>query len=181
MNDGLIFCGAETEIIGDSTSATNTTIPLLFPGEAITISKTIEVSSHVEPYSKSSVIGHLHLQPVNTKDHAMPEEIETSPLNLQISSRYEYNANSDAVLVTNPNTSKAAYTAWKSFMDSKLGFEIDVFNIGLYGTMTLPESVSTAGHDIFDAYRGKTIIILCNEFPYFAAGTRTAFDLCTAP
>ena len=65
--------------------------------------------------------------------------------------------NAEILLVPNPYTSESTILRWQSFI-GKLGLRMDIYHLGLYGTF-FPK-----GQNILEHYKGKTIIIMGNEW-----------------
>jgi hypothetical protein len=75
----------------------------------------------------------------------------------------------DILLIAHTETSKATILTWKHFIEN-LGMTMDVFNLGLYG------SLNVNGVEVLQMYRGKNIVVMGDEFYSWGFGKKVATD-----
>jgi hypothetical protein len=92
-------------------------------------------------------------------------------LPVQIVNTYKHNPGSQYLLVVNSRTPSWAIHQIMNFIENDLHLGLDVYNISLTGSLT----DGSSGHTVLDNYRGKSIIIYGNAFPYFEKDLKNAW------
>jgi hypothetical protein len=103
-------------------------------------------------------------------------QIQSRDLEIQVSDRYEYNPNSDFLLLTSWGTKPEVFDAWKDFTHDSLHTTADVWNVSQRGGLIKAET----GTAILLDYPTKAIIALNDSFPFADRGKRNVIDFVDA-
>jgi hypothetical protein len=136
----------------------------------------IKIIPTATPYDQLLSRIALHFTPPDNSPELFP--IQHYDLQIQVSEVFHHNPESNVLLITNSETPAEEVTRWKSLVCDGLKLKMDTCNVSLEGhfdVMTGSEDI--AGQNLFSLYKGKTIIMLGNEFPYFERDQRCALDL----
>jgi hypothetical protein len=120
---------------------------------------------------------HISLQ-LTPPDNSELCTIQTYDLPIQVSNSFRHDPAAKVLLVTNYETSADDVETWHQLICGRFGFKMDVWNVCVNGHLELlggPRNMER--QSLFQLYRGKTIIMLGNTFPYFDRGQRTAMNL----
>ena len=91
---------------------------------------------------------------------------------------FRYDPEAKFLLVTNIETSADDVESWHQMICNRFGMKMDVWNVSVNGHLELLGGArNTERQSLFQLYKGKTIIMLGNYFPYFDRGQRTAMNL----
>ena len=135
----------------------------------------VKVPSKAEPYTKTQARISLELTP---PDNSAPYTIQTYDIPIQVSNAFRYDPEAKFLLVTNFETTGTEVDSWHHMISTRFGMKMDVWNVSVNGHLELLGGSSNAERQsLFQLYKGKTIIMLGNSFPYFERGQRTAMDL----
>lgn len=155
------------------TLGTNLSVPinLLTAHRSTSVEIVVKMLPTAIPYMKTKARVALHFTP---PDHSEPASIQDYDLPIQVSNTFNYNPESKVILVTNYGTSSDEVESWHSLVCDGLGLKMDIWNVSLNGHL---ETIGNTRQSLFQLYKGKTVIMLGNQFPYFERGQRTAMDL----
>jgi hypothetical protein len=135
----------------------------------------VKVPLKATPYTKTQAHISLELTP---PDKSTPYAIQTYDLPIQVSDPFRYDPEAKVLLVTNFETTAAEVDSWHHVIYTRFGMKMDVWNVSVNGHLELlGGSSNTERQSMFQLYKGKTIIMLGNSFPYFDRGQRTSMDL----
>jgi hypothetical protein len=135
----------------------------------------VKVPTTAPPYTKMKLQVSLYL---TTPDKAETTAIQSFVLPIQLSNTFRHDPNADILLITNVETDTHEVDSWYRLIAHKFGMKLDVWNVSLNGHLELlGGSKLSERQSIFDLYRGKTIVILGNSYPYFNRGPRTTLNL----
>ena len=135
----------------------------------------VKIPSKAEPYTKTQARISLELTP---PDNSAPYAIQTYDIPIQVSNAFHYDPEAKFLLVTNYETTGAEVDSWHHLIATRFRMKMDVWNVSVNGHLELLGGSSNAERQsIFQLYKGKTIIMLGNSFPYFDRGQRTSMDL----
>jgi hypothetical protein len=102
-------------------------------------------------------------------------------LTIQISATHVYDEQAEILLVTNVKTPPDRFEAIGEFIRKDLRLKMDVWNVSQYGGLIWQEQNKEneeSSSNILNAYRGRMIIFLGNEFDHFGVESQTLIDLC---
>lgn len=158
---------------GNNSLGTNLSDPisLLAAHRSTSVEIVVKMLPTAIPYMKTNARVALHFTPPN---HSEPVSIQDYDLPIQVSNTFNYNPESKVILVTNYGTSSDEVESWHSLVCDRLGLKMDIWNVSLNGHL---EVIGNTRQSLFQLYKGKTVIMLGNQFPYFERGQRTAMDL----
>jgi hypothetical protein len=126
----------------------------------------VRVNSGATPYETTKLEITLSLSPPG---ETKPVPIQYLEIPIQISNHYRHDPKSSILLVTNVCTTANEIDLWQNLVQ-RMGMTMDIWNVSLYGHMGLDQS-------LLYKYRGKTVILMGNQFPYFERGPRTVLNL----
>jgi hypothetical protein len=135
----------------------------------------VKVPTTAAAYTKTHVRVSLYLTP---PDNSEPCMIQVYEIPIQVSIPYRYDSEAKVLLVTNFNTLADDVETWYELVCHRFGLKMDVWNVSVNGHLELVGRQKTAEpQSLFQLYKGKTIVMLGNTFPYFDRGQRTTTDL----
>ena len=135
----------------------------------------IKIIPTTVPYSKTKI--RFSLQIERSEDINTQDLIQHYEFPIQVCNEYRHNPEANVLLITNCETSKVEVDNWKLLLCTRLGMEMDIFNVSIYGSLTTASPNGGPSQNLFHLYRRKIVIILGNQFEYFDNGHRTAIDL----
>ncbi|MBS1958095.1 MAG: hypothetical protein JST80_01355 [Bdellovibrionales bacterium] len=142
----------------DLTTGSLTGIDKLGPGEAITVTGTIQIPRSAEVYQKIGLNANLNLGS-RTKG-SDPKLIQTRQAQINISYVYHKSFDSKIVLVTNHDTTSAELKSW--FALAKLfGIKMDVWDLSYEGNLDF-DKTTESGESLADDLREKLLVVLNN-------------------
>ena len=135
----------------------------------------VKVPPTAPPYTRTKLQISLYLtSPDNTETIA----IQSFVLPIQLSNTFRHDPNADVLLVTNFATDAHEVDSWYRLITDKFGMKLDIWNVTVNGHLELLGRSNLAERQsIFELYKGKTIVILGNSYPYFSRGSRTTLNL----
>ena len=135
----------------------------------------VKVPATATPYEKTDVRVSLLLTP---PDKSAPCPIQVYDFPIQVSNTFRHNPEANVLLVTNFETTSEEMDMWNHLVRTRFGLKLDVWNVSVNGHLELLAGSRTGERQsLFQLYKGKTIIMLGNQFPYFDRGQRTAVNL----
>jgi len=135
----------------------------------------VKVPMKTEPYTKTKACISLEL---THPDNLGTSAIQTYDIPIQLSNAFRYDPEANFLLVTNFETAGTEVDSWHHLISTRFGMKMDVWNVSVNGHLELlGGSTNAERQSMFQLYKGKTIIMLGNSFPYFDRGQRTAIDL----
>jgi hypothetical protein len=135
----------------------------------------VKVPLKAEPYTKTQARISLEL---TRPDNSGSSAIQTYDIPIQLSNAFSYDPEAKFLLVTNFETTGTEVDRWHRLISTRFGMKMDVWNVSVNGHLELLSgSTNAERQSVFHLYKGKTIIMLGNSFPYFERGQRTAMDL----
>jgi hypothetical protein len=161
---------------GDAKS-TSLEIPIsvLPAGGNIKVELPVKVPLTARPYKKTDVKVSLLLTP---PDRSAPCPIQVYDLPLQVSNTYSHNPEAKVLLVTNFETTSDEMDMWNYLICNRFGSKMDVWNVSVNGHLELLAGSRAAERQtLWQLYKGKMVIMLGNQFPYFDRGQRTVMNL----
>jgi hypothetical protein len=132
----------------------------------------VRISEAASTYTTKELTLSLCLTPPNG---GTPVAIQKYIIPIQISSPFRYNPKAEVLLVTNFCTTAKEVDEWRQCCNN-LGILMDIWNISHNGHFELLGPPISGKTKLFELYKGKAIVVLGNEFPYFA-GHRMGTDL----
>jgi len=167
----------ESALIFGASNADSLEIPisLLASRESTDVELVVKVPRKAKPYEKTDAHITLWFTP---PDNSEPCEIQVYHFPIQVSNTFHHDGEADILLVTNFETSAEEVDTWYNLICNRLGMKMDVWNVSVNGHLELlggPRDIERQG--LFELYKGKTVIMLGNNFPYFDRGQRTAMNL----
>ena len=147
----------------------------LGPGASTGVQVVLKIKPDAIPYTRQHVHLSLLFSPPGLVKTESCQEYE---IPVQIANTYRYDKEAQVLLITNYNTAADDVETWGALCD-RLQFKMDVWNVSLNGHLELTGKSGAINGEtkLFDLYRGKTIVMLGNSFPYFERGQRTVSDL----
>lgn len=135
----------------------------------------VKVPLKALPYKRTEANISLHFTP---PDNSEPCAIQAFDLPIQVSNTFHYDPEAKFLLVTNIETSADDVESWYQMICNRFGMKMDVWNVSVNGHLELLGGArNTERQSLFQLYKGKTIIMLGNYFPYFDRGQRTTMSL----
>lgn len=135
----------------------------------------VKVPLRAVPYMRTEAHITLNFTP---PDKSEPCPIQTYDLPIQVSNSFRYDPEAKFLLVTNLETSADEVETWHHLICNRFGMKMDTWNVSVNGHLELLGGArNTEKQTLFQLYKGKTIIMLGNNFPYFDRGQRTAMNL----
>jgi hypothetical protein len=133
-------------------------IERLAPGATVTIEGTIQLPTSAEPYQKIGLETGLGLGSRGDGKKATP--IQSMETVINISYVYARSEGSDAVIVTNHDTTRQELAAWNTLL-TRYGIRKDVWDLSYEGHLDF-EKVRDNGTTLADDLKGKLLIVLNN-------------------
>jgi hypothetical protein len=120
---------------------------------------TIGFSKNAPAYSKVQLQVSLGLDNVNDVDKL--NTIQQRVFSVQLARTYAHDPDAGMLVVVNNRTSKEEIAAWEQLAED-MGTKANVWNLSLYGAVTLTDAV--ASHELGASFAGKTAVMLNNEY-----------------
>lgn len=128
-------------------------------GDEVVFGGTLTVDKNAKLYSGSVLNAFLNLADIET---GAPEIIQANPFEIRVSESYRRAGNANVLLVTNSRTDRADLALWqKKFRD--FGITASHWDLSYNGHIDFTKNVDEMG-TLLEGMRGKTIILLNNEF-----------------
>ncbi len=128
-------------------------------GDEIVFGGTLTIDKNAKLYTGSILNAVLNLADIET---GTPEIIQASPFEIRVSESYKRTANANVLLITNSRTDRADLALWqKKFND--FGITASHWDLSYNGHIDFTQNVDELG-TLLEGMRGKTIILLNNEF-----------------
>jgi hypothetical protein len=149
-------------------------VKLLEGNQEETLKWVAKISPDVLPYHRLQARVALQLTPPDLTD---PGTIQFYDLSIQVVNSYVYDPQSAVLLVTNLRTTASEVMEWAHLIRDKLKLKMDIFNLSLSGHLETVLPGDSNPTSLFELYRGKTVVLLADPFPYFERGERNALDM----
>ncbi|KAJ1551681.1 hypothetical protein HK096_004594 [Nowakowskiella sp. JEL0078] len=134
----------------------------------INLEGALQFSPDIRPYSQTTISATLSLDRVNMPGNSRAIQCRTHQI--RCGKSYLYDPAALFLLVTNSSTTLEEFSSWENVIRSTLplgGVPPCVWDVSVNGNFNLATQVHPGG-TLFDHWRGKTIIMLCN--PFFTGG-----------
>lgn len=154
----LKFISKDARSEQNLTDAYWTEILNLKAGQEKIIEGFLEVGSNAMPYTEHTLTTDLFIQNFVGKE----QKIQTNGVSLRISQIYNYNPQSEFLLLTNKNTTREEFVAWNDVVKT-LDTSFDVWDLSYYGRLSFNNSLKELeGKALKDVLANKTIVVLNN-------------------
>jgi hypothetical protein len=139
-------------------------IDFLQPGLDNTVKVNLKISENAQPFTQQNIQVGLHLQDPDPANHEKISRIQNQGIKLSVAQAFRPSKETGLLLITNANTNMSEVQAWKS-LSEKMSVSLDIWDASYYKGLPLLEKKD--GQSLVDLYKGKTIIILDNEWSAF--------------
>lgn len=153
-------------------------LPIIKKQSSSIVSCRIQIPGNAPEYSTQSLAIALMLTPVSGRDSTKgstsrkPIMIQSHCLDVIVSSSYNYNPESQFLLVTNQNSSNRSVSGWRTFIKEALGMSVDVWDVSQFGGLILEDGKT----NVLSNYKGKSVIVLNSSFDLCHRGQRNTTD-----
>ena len=130
----------------------------LEPGQEMVVEAYVGLSQNAVSYKSVTVQPELHLEKNRSEGTA---RIQYEPFEIRVTQTFEYNTDSDILLVANNELDKPVLDALK-YVAARKNLKMDIWDWSYYGFFNLHHSLAE-WENFFTAYRNKTIILMGNE------------------
>jgi len=168
--------GTGSVLLGTSNATSwELSLPVLPANTSKDIELLVKVPANAPPYTRTKLQISLYL---TSADKTETSAIQSFVLPIQLSNTFRHDPNADVLLVTNFETDAHEVDSWYRLITNKFGMKLDIWNVSVNGHLELLGGSRLAERQsIFELYKGKTIVILGNSYPYFSRGSRTTLNL----
>lgn len=142
----------------------------LKPGEERIISTLVGFKSNARAYTEAVIQPELFLESI--LDPSAVKLAQFEPFTLRVADKFEYSKDADVLLVANHTLDEKTLEALRVSTSLKQ-IKMDIWDFSYYGFFSFSHKLSDY-ETLFDAYRGKTIVILGNDVETAAGKTRVA-------
>lgn len=136
----------------------NQAISGLEPGQEMVVEAYVGLAENAVSYKSVKVQPELHLQKIRSDGTA---RIQYEPFEIRVTQTFEYNADSDVLLVANNELDKPVLDALK-YVAARKNLKMDIWDWSYYGFFNLHYTLKD-WENFFTAYRNKTIVLMGNE------------------
>lgn len=154
----LIFTNAKGER-GSVSEAIGQAMANLAPGQSVKIEGKISFGEHAPFYTQVSLAALLDVGALDAPANA--KSIQAREFSVQLAQTYANDPDAGLLLVSNNRTTREELKAWEQ-LAQELGTKVNVWNLSLYGGMSLTRAMGNA--DLGAAFAKKTVVMLNNAF-----------------
>ena len=149
-------------------------IPEIKPNSVITIDQEFTVDDKTLEFSQGYLTLELMLSdPLAGGSGSEMRPVQKHLMHMQISGQYSLSPDPSFLLVVNSKTPNHAIHQIITLVRHRLHTSLDVFNLSLTGSFQSP----VTGQSVLRSYRGRSVIVFGNRFPYFDQGECAPWDL----
>ena len=149
----------------------------LKPGAEIIVTTYVGFQEGADLYSEVNIQPELFLQSI--LDPKNIRLIHYEPYKLRVATAFKYQPDADVLLIANHDLDKAALEALRATAAVKQ-LKMDIWDFSYYGFFDFSHNVADYGA-IFEAYRGKTLMLLGNPVRYTTDGRKVRPQTLISP
>ncbi len=159
--------------------------------ESTLVESIVGVSPAAESYRYAGITTDLRIDRNGYSEGEDLRAVQRRSVHINISDDYYKTPDSDFLLVTNNKLSRGSYEAWKHLIEDKLHSDLDIWDLSYKNFISFVGKLGEYGEEakgdgaydefktsIAEDFKGKTIILMANEFESGAGKTemRTVWD-----
>ena len=129
------------------------------PGAEVELTGTVGFTANADPYTRVELNTLLNLGALDAPASERP--IQSREFSVQLARKYAKDPDATVLLVVNDKTSKEEVAEWEA-LAARFGQKANVWNISLYGALSLTEAVEDV--ELGKDFSGKTMVLLNNDF-----------------
>ncbi len=141
-------------------------LPIEYLKESSSIQQSISLrflNSHLQPYSKVTLIASLYLEPLPDSDgQSIPRCIQKRKFDVQLAEKYRHNPAADALLVTHAGVTIERLQVWRQLLTS-MQVVHELWNASYYDHLDFRKIIEQ-GQTLEEHFKNRSIIILNDIF-----------------
>lgn len=145
----------------------------LRPGEEMLVEAVVGFTEDARHYSKVVLQPELYLE--SLLEPGQQNLIQFEPFTLRVCQTFKFTPGADILLIANHSLSEQALAALRATAAIK-HLKMDIWDFSYYGFFNFSQAVENY-ESLFEAYRGKTLMILGNEVKTPVGGVRVPYLL----